>query len=229
MPVRRTRRVKSSTSGVEDPFRQSFHVTSRAVSRPEQPQSEIVAQPEPVRQPTRSEVAESAPLYRIAYEASQRSLDDQLDELNRLRDRAVQFVAFVGAATAFLAGTGLLHPTHRDGSYYGLAIAGSVLSLIMIGLLFSLLIPRSRALLRSGKDQMWRNRVSARLLIADWIEPQVPHMSEGDLLRALARQYDDYRASNEDFLGALRRSYRWLIVIGSAQVTVWAALVWAKG
>jgi hypothetical protein len=165
----------------------------------------------------RREVAEAAPLYRIAYEASQRSLDDQLDELNRIRDRAVQFVVFVGAATAFLIGTGLKAPV-RDSLFYVLASIGSLLSVAAIVLLFLLLNPHLS----------WSNRISARRLMSDWIEPQVPQMSEGDLLRALAGQYDDYRAANERLLGVLRFYYRSLIILGSVQVVVWAALVWAR-
>ena len=153
--------------------------------------------------------------------------DDQLDELNRLRDRAVQFVVFAGAATAFLVGTGLKAPV-RDTLFYALAWAGSALSIAAIVILFLLLNPQKKMFPWSSNDLRWSNRISARRLIAEWIEPQVPQMSEGNLLRALATQYDDYRAANERLLGVLRKYYSLLIVLGSAQVTVWAALVWAR-
>jgi hypothetical protein len=165
-------------------------------------------------------VAGNADLYRVAYEESQRTLDDQQDELKGMRDRAVQFTAFVGAATAFLVGTGL-HATHRDVTFYVLAGIASVSSGLSIGLLIALLNP--------WKKKPWEYRLSAKVLIDGWIENEVPGPSEAKFLRALAERYDKMRCANEDLLGYLRTWYRWLIIVGSAQVTIWAVLVWLKG
>ena len=76
---------------------------------------------------------------------------------------------------------------------------------------------------------MWDYRLSARSLITGWIEPEVPPPTETHFIKALAEKYDDMRVNNEKLLGRLRFCYRWLIVVGAAQVTIWAALVWAKG
>src|SRR5690349_1031373 len=70
-------------------------------------------------------------LYKVAYEESRRTLDDQADELNRIRDRAVQFEVFIGAATAFLVGTGLQAP-HRDTTFRILAGVATAASVMMI-------------------------------------------------------------------------------------------------
>jgi hypothetical protein len=180
---------------------------------------------QPRSEPTRSSPAKSRivagqeDLYRIAYEESQRTLDDQQDELKSMRDRAVTFMAFVGAAAAFLIGTGL-QVKHRDAGFYSLAIIASALSALSIALLIALLNPSTK--------KKWDYRLSAKSLISGWIETEVPVPSEAHFLRALATKYDDMRAVNEILLDSLRTWYRWLIVSGSAQLTVWAILVWWK-
>jgi hypothetical protein len=160
-------------------------------------------------------------LYQVAYEEGRRTLDDQTDELNRMRDRAVNFAVFVGAATAFLVGTGLQAP-HRDSTFYAIAILASALSALMIFLLFRVLNPAK------VKKEFWNYRMSPKSLIQGWIETDVPVPSKAQFNRELARVYDDMVLKNEAVLGGLRTAYRWLIVIGSAQLMVWAALVWIK-
>jgi hypothetical protein len=161
-------------------------------------------------------------LYQVAYEEGRRTLDDQTDELNRMRDRAVNFAVFVGAATAFLVGTGLQAP-RRDSTFYAIAILASALSALMIFLLFMVLNPAKR------KKELWNYRLSPKLLIQGWIETEVPVPSKAQFNKELARVYDDMVMKNETVLGTLRTAYRWLIVVGSAQLMVWAALVWIKG
>jgi len=173
-------------------------------------------------QPTGPDPRLNEDLYQVAYEEGRRTLDDQTDELNRMRDRAVNFAVFVGAATAFLVGTGLQAP-RRDSSFYAIAILASALSALMIFLLFIVLNPAKR------RKEYWNYRLSPKLLIQGWIETEVPVPGKAQFNRELARVYDDMVTKNEAVLGALRTSYRWLIVTGSAQLMVWAALVWIKG
>src|SRR5664280_1806938 len=75
---------------------------------------------------------DAAALYRIAYEEGKRALDDQVDELNGIRGRAVQFTAFVGSSTAFLAAVGLRTGPDRSWLFYVLAGVASALSLFAI-------------------------------------------------------------------------------------------------
>jgi hypothetical protein len=166
-------------------------------------------------------------MYRIAYQEGQRALDDQQDELNRMRDRAVAFTAFVGAATAFLVGAGLTN-VHRDGSFYALASIATVFSLGMIFLLSVLLNPFQRKLQDPSKGKYWNYRLSTKTLMEDWIERDVPPSSEGEFIRWLADLYDDMRVANEKLLGPLRFSYWGVVTSGVLQVVLWAALVWAK-
>jgi hypothetical protein len=165
------------------------------------------------------DIAQHADLYKVAYQEAQRALDDQQGELRSMRDRSVQFTAFIGAATAFLVGTGL-HPAHRDVPFYILAGTASALTVALILLLLLLLTP--------SKRRYWYYRLSAKKLIKDSIETEVPPPTEAHFIRALALRYDGMRVENEKLLGALRRYYRWLIVVGIVQITVWATLVWVK-
>lgn len=193
------------------------------MSESDQPTSGSLPQAQatsPERLLKRSEVTARCEMYRIAYQEGQRTLDDQQDELNRIRDRSVQFTAFIGAATAFLVGTGL-SATSKDALFYGLASAASALTAILIFLLFNLLTPTNR--------HPWKYQASTEFIIKQWIEADVPQLDEAALLREMALRYDRWHRRNEVMLTSIRGSYRWLIATGSAQVTVWAALVWIKG
>jgi hypothetical protein len=170
--------------------------------------------------PAKREISQDTELYEIVYREAQRALDDQQVELRGTRDRSVQFTAFAGAATAFLVGAGL-HPSHRDASFYALASVASALSITLILLLLALLFPR--------RHKLWHYRLSARSLITGWIEAQTPPPSHAYVIRALARKCDDMREENEKLLISLRMWYRWLVVVGAAQVAAWVALVWVKG
>ena len=173
----------------------------------------------PGRQARRPDGAARAEQYRIAYQEGQRTLDDEQDELKGMRDRAVAFTAFVGAATAFLVGTGL-QQANKDSLFYALASAASLLSVISIALVLVLLMP--------SKKKLWHYRLSSKRLIEDWIECDVPPPDEASLIRAMAILYDGMHKSNEALLASVRRYYRWLIAVGAAQVTMWAVLVWVK-
>jgi hypothetical protein len=177
------------------------------------------ARSENLRELSSAEIDEHAELYQVAYEESQRTLDDQQDELNHMRDRSVSYVSFVGAATAFLVGTGLTH-SDRDWLFYLLAGVASVLTLAMIVFAWLLLNP--------SNVKPWSYRLSARVLIADWIEKDVPAPTKAELVRELAVTYDEMQTDNEVFLSNLRTLYRNLITSGVAQLVFWGALVWVK-
>ena len=155
--------------------------------------------------------------YLITYEESVRTLDDQADEVNRIRDRSVQFIVFVGAATAFLVGSGL-QAAHRDSIFYAIAGVASAASVLMIVLLFLVLNPPNK--------RLWNYRVSAKKMIAIFEADVAPSKSE--FVRYLSLLNDDSREGNEKLLKPLRAYYRSLIIVGSVQVTIWAALVWAR-
>lgn len=160
-------------------------------------------------------------LYKVAYEESKRALDDQIAEIDGVRGRVAQFLAFVGTATAFLIGTGLRSPD-RDPWFYGLAVLGSTLTLavmIMLGMLFI-----------DGKSMHWRVglRLSAKDLVR-WIEPHIRAPDEVDFVRAVTIANGELAEANDVGLARLRLLYVGFLASGIAQLTIWAALVWAKG
>jgi hypothetical protein len=170
--------------------------------------------------PTRDFIDSHEELYKVAYQEAQRALDDQLSEINTVRDRSVQFTLFVGATTGFLVGAGL-QSAHRDMAFYTLASIATALSAAFIGLLMAVLGPST--------SKLWHYRVSARSLISGWIETEIPLPNDASFFRRLAQQYDDWHVENEKFIRNIRRGYRWLIIVGAVQLSLWVVLVWAKG
>src|SRR4051812_18524824 len=126
-------------------------------------------------------------MYRVAYEEGQRTLDDQVDELNGIRTRAVAYLAFVGTATAFLVGTNL-KAVDPNLDFF---ISRNLLFFLMAGIATALLTLTLLAVIRVlvPKDG-WEIRVSGEDLINDWIESDVPPPNEAHLLRALTLLYD---------------------------------------
>jgi hypothetical protein len=184
--------------------------------------------------------SDAATLYRIAFEEGRRLLDDQLDELNAMRGRAVQYLAFVGTASAFLVGTGL-HGSHRDGLFYAVAGVGTALSLVTVGLATLVLL----AVWPSGSQQddggaggterdsglrimQWKFRLHPAPLV-NWIEPDLRKPNEADLLRALALREQQMYAFNKGNLDTLRLNYVLLIGCGAVQLIIWGTLAWLRG
>jgi hypothetical protein len=156
--------------------------------------------------------------YRIAYEQVQRAVDDQTDELNGIRDRAVAYAAFIGAATAFLVGSTVKGIAH-DATYLALASSGTLVFVVSIIALWRVIRPTKKA---------WQIRLSGAVLVDDWIDSRdVPKPTDAQLIRALALRYDQMREANEVVLGGLRRSYVTYIVASMIQLAMWIVLAWA--
>jgi len=157
-------------------------------------------------------------MYRVAYEEGQRALDDQVDELNGARTRAVSYLAFVGTATAFLAGTSL---RSVDRNWVFFLVAGSATALLVFMLLAALrvLVPK----------ESWQYRISGKTLIEGWIEADVPEVNEAHLLRELTMRYDRMRANNSEIIRKLRQAYIFEIGAGTFQLILWLVLAWIFG
>ena len=110
--------------------------------------------------------------------------------------------------------------TDKDALFYALAATASALSAALIVFLFLLLSPFAR--------QPWLYRMSTDRLINEWIDAEVPQPDEAMVLRELAFQYGEMHRGNELLLKSMRKWYLGIIVIGTAQVTTWAILVWLK-
>jgi hypothetical protein len=173
------------------------------------------------------------PLYKVAYEEGKRQVDDQVAELDGMRQRSVQFLAFVGAATGFLVGTSL----HRVGTTtpgpayghlaFGLAVAASLASLIAIFLVLSVLLGLSRKGWRMRRAE-FEFRLSSEDLL-DLIEADVGKPDEVDFYKYLASEYDVMYDTNDSYLVKIRRYYTLFIAIGFIQLALWTAVAWING
>src|SRR5690606_33826850 len=85
--------------------------------------------------------SERAAMYELVVKAGERSLDEQRDELNGMRTRAVGFSAIVLSATAFLVGGGLVAGVERSEAFYVGAIVGTGALGIMLVLLILVSMP----------------------------------------------------------------------------------------
>lgn len=165
--------------------------------------------------------SDRAGLYRIAFDAGIRALEDQRDELNGIRTRSVGFAAIMTTGTAFLVGSGLngVPDSQRDSLFFLNAISGTVLFVAMLGLLSWVLIPTHgfRLILDPG------------VLVSRWIDAEVPGPSESQMLQALAEKtLPSMIQTNEVALSRIRYAYIGAVMCGSSGLIVWITLVWSR-
>jgi hypothetical protein len=139
----------------------------------------------------------------------------QRDEVWTIRGRAVTFVAFSTAATAFLVGAGLKE-TERDFLFYLVAGVGTALFLVTVWFLLRVIRPKVefRTVLESDVLLRWM----------DGNEP--PKDLEHARLRLAREVIPSMVADNEASLKVVRLSYWILLIFGFATVAVWTVLVW---
>lgn len=172
--------------------------------------------------PRRPGVADEArvSMYKAAYDEGKRKVDDQLAELDSMRARSVQFLAFVGSATAFLVAAGL-RQTHRTDGFYVVAGLATFVSVMSIALVTSILTA-----LRLFRHTRWDFRINSKVLVEEWIDPEVGATSEARFFRDIALHYHTMATKNDPPLQRLRGRYIAFLTCGSFQVILWAALVW---
>jgi len=165
-------------------------------------------------------------LYREAYEEGKRAVDDQIAELDAMRQRSVQFMAFAGSATAFLIGTGLSSSSNRNVGFYVLAVVGSALSVIAIVGLISVLL--ALAVNKGSRDvrAQWNFRNSPGVLIREWIDPDLGGLTPVVFYKQLGLVYERKLEVNDLLLRQVRRAYWIFLVAAALQVIFWGALVW---
>lgn len=170
-------------------------------------------------EPNREAIDKNVDLYEITYYEARRSLDDQAAEVTTARTRAVQFLAFIGAGTAFLAGT-ILHSADRHVAFYAFAWIASLLTLVSISCVASLLYPGTTRLL---------HRVEPKVLLTRWIERDVPVPSKAEMFRELAMHFGEWQEQNQKPLRRVRGLYFASVVAGSLALLSWAVLAWVAG
>lgn len=169
---------------------------------------------------------------RVAYEEGKRLVDDQLAELDSMRQRSVQFLAFVGSATAFLVGTGLASTVDdRPSGWLLSAAAASSLTVIMLlleAVILLSLVSRTSKMLPTRHE--WNFRLEPKVIVKAWVNRDLGAAPEEiDLYVELAEHYSDMADENDHPLAVMRTCYWLFLVVAFAQLMAWGALVWISG
>lgn len=167
---------------------------------------------------------ELATVYKIAFDEAVRTLKAQADELSTMRQRLVQYLAFVGTATAFLVGTSLrpsdgAQPILRGPEFMPLCIAGTVAMVVTLVLALILLYPGWTRLTVVS---------SSKGILAGIHRDVSPTDTEAHLLHDLAWYYGDYINKNKPILARSRWIYFAGIGAGAIQLGIWIALIWTQ-
>lgn len=195
--------------------------------------SEISGQPKGLIKP------EWLDLYKSAYEEGRRLVDDQATQLDGMRQRAVQFLAFVGASTAFLVGSALSHmnaadiPPVRTWPFFLLAGGATTLSVVAVLLCVSVLLSWTRLSSRDDDEgfvETWHLKMRPGQVL--WfLEPPpgttaLTGRSLANVYQALARRYQQMADQNEEGLRRVRNRYLWLLLVGFFQLACWLTFTW---
>jgi hypothetical protein len=171
---------------------------------------------EPLPVPDAEVIRDSKDIYRLTYDEGRLALEDQKLELTNMRTRMVQFLAFVGSATAFLVGAAL-HDIQSLGNWRAAAIIATVLAVGAVLLNCYALNP--------WLAKNWKYSASPKYIIGQWVEREVPHPSEAEMLRDLSLFYDDWREVNDHILLRTQWAYLTSIGAGSLQLVLWTVIV----
>lgn len=187
-------------------------------------------------------------LYRYAADQTLAALAAQREELSALRTRTVQLMAFLGSATAFLAGTALRGTRgvgERDAQLaYRMDLAyqvplwtAGVLAIVTIVMFASILAGRPgspRPGLANGL-RPWRGWITSRLLwqfavrgdvLASYADSQIP---DATFYRQITREGRAMELGNQACLRAVRRRYGVFLMAILGQLAAWVALALVYG
>lgn len=175
------------------------------------------------------------PVYDQAIDWSIKDLYGQRDQLDRMRQRVVQFLIFFGSSTAFLAGA-LLNatqarpdqgiPARRDG-WFMLAVGTSTF-LALVSLLLAIFVLLAPEKSEDGKGIQvgrWQFRppIEDVLLWADR-DPSDPEVV--DIKRAAINQLRDQRMFNDEKLLRVQHAYTAFIIVTILGLLCWTATTW---
>jgi hypothetical protein len=175
----------------------------------------------PARIRERPEDVES---YKLARAEELRILDLQRAQLESMRTRAAQYLAFGGAATGFLVGTGLSR-ADRDGLFFTIAGIATFVSFLTVALAVSVFVGGFDFRKRSASKWQFAlpNGFVLRTAEAD-IRP-----NESQINAYLARSYWKLADANRPALTRVRLQYVVFLATGAFQLLLWVILLWARG
>lgn len=173
---------------------------------------------------TPRERPESAKKYEVARDEELRRLELQRAEVEGIRARTAQFLAFVGAGTAFLVGSSL-SSSDRDLVFYLIAGGATLISAFTIMTAISVFVGGVRPKRRMTARWSFTLRPGTVLrAVESDIEP-----TESQLNAYLARLYAKMADENLPVLNRLRLQYLTFLSVGSAQLLSWVSLLWVRG
>jgi hypothetical protein len=178
-------------------------------------------------------------LYKTAYDEGKKALTEQLAVVNNLRQRAVQYMAFVGTATGFLVGTSASFLPRPAGSWsepalpvvtgFGV-VSILLLVLILVGFvwIFVPMTPKSeRKKDRRGPQfAKWQRGIGSGQLVELWIDPEVGGKDPIAYYRELAIDYGDFHEQNDRYLLQQTSMFVLLLVVGALSLFGWVLIVW---
>lgn len=168
--------------------------------------------------------------FELARQEELRLLELQRTQVDNIRTRTAQYLAFVGSASAFMAGSGL-RAVDRDGWFYlaaGTATALSALSVALGCALFGNINP-AKVLKKSKRRLVWAWGSKGGGHALAHARSQVPVVSASDLAQKLADRYQTARRLNADKLLVVQQTFVWFLVAGSVQLLAWTIVVWTRG
>lgn len=179
---------------------------------------------EPDEFATTRERSEDVASYKLARDEELRNLDLQRAQLESMRTRSAQFLAFGGAATGFLVGTGLAGAA-RDATFFWVAALATATSLLTV--LMAIAVFLGGFSLRNASASMWQFALPHGFVLraaeAD-IRP-----TESQINAYLARSYWQLADANRPAMHRLRFQYVLFLAVGSLQLLLWVTLLWIRG
>jgi hypothetical protein len=181
---------------------------------------------------TRSERPEQSPrsdgsaLYERAAGVGKDALDDQVSELDSMRNRSVQFLAFVGSATAFLVGTSLNGAVPRGPGFGITGALGTLGILALLVILRSILTGTANWF--GGAQMNWNYRLDPTAY-TEWLDEQGSRVSAEVFYRHLAGVYRTQKVANEEYLKVIRARYFAFLVSSTSVLLIWGVVAWRYG
>lgn len=159
-----------------------------------------------------------------------RLLELQRAQLDNIRTRTAQYLAFVGSASAFLAGSGL-RAVDRDPWFYGFAVVATVFSGLSVAIgfvIFGNYDPRG-IFDGSRRKLLWKWGHTTKGHALEHALSEVPPVPASALARKLAERYQRAREENEPNLGVVQKTHVAFLALGSLQLVAWTVVVWTRG